>query len=270
MAALYTQTMETLTHTLVDGVATLTLNRPAVKNAINRQMADELADYVEAVGRDSAVRVLLIRGAGGDFCAGGDVSGMQGPSVRTPEQARLDMQRYRRMTLALHGLDKPVVASVDGVAYGAGFSLVMLADIVVVSERVRLSMAFQRIGLLPDCGAMYTLPRVVGLQRAKELVLSGRVLGAAEACALGIAMEAVPPDALAARAEAIAQSLAGASPTAVALAKRALSNSLGLSLEAMLEVETSGQAIALGTDYLAESRRRFLAKEPAQFQWPTA
>ena len=268
MQELGNHVFETLTHALHEGVATLTLNRPAVKNAINRQMGEELGDYFEAIGRDASVRVLLMRGAGQDFCAGGDVSGMSTGDARTPAQARIDMQRYRRLTLALHDLDKPVVACVDGVAYGAGFSLALLADLVLVSDRARLSMAFQRVGLLPDCGALYTLPRIVGLQRAKELMFSGRVLGGAEACALGIAMEMVPAAELAARAEAVAHSLAGASPIALSLGKRALDCSLGNTLAAMLEIEASGQAIALGSDYLAESRRRFLAKEPPQFQWP--
>ncbi len=259
---------QTLLHTLDRGVATLTLNRPAVKNAIDRQMGDALGDYFAAVRQDEQVRVLVIQGAGHDFCAGGDVSGMAAGGTRSAAQARVDMQRYRRMTRALHDLDIPVIACVDGVAYGAGFSLALLADMVLVSDRARFSMAFQRVGLIPDCGALYTLPRIVGLQRAKELIFSGRVLGAEEARQIGIAMEVLPADRLQARAMQIAHSLVGASPTAVALGKRALNASLDSNLDAMLEIEASGQALALGSPYLDESRRRFLAKEPPQFQWP--
>ncbi len=263
-------TYETIALSVDQGVATLTLNRPEVKNAINARMGQELGDYLESVRHDDAVRVLLMRGAGKDFCAGGDVSGMGTGGSRTAAQARQVMQLYRRMTLALHDLDKPVVASVDGVAYGAGFSLLLLADIVLVSDRVRLSMAFQRIGLIPDCGALYTLPRIVGLQRAKELVLSGRVVGGAEAQAIGIAMEVVPAAGLAARSAEIAASLAGASPVAAALGKRALNLSQDSTLDAVMEMEASGQAVAMSSEYMAESRRRFLAKEAPQFQWPAA
>lgn len=261
-------TYETITCALEDGVATLTLNRPAVKNAINHQMGEDLCSYFESVSQDDSVRVLLMRGAGNDFCAGGDVSGMGAGTARTPAQARQAMQLYRRMTLALHDIDKPVIACVDGVAYGAGFSLLLLADLVIVSDRVRLSMAFHRIGLIPDCGALYTLPRIVGLQRAKELVMSGRVLTGAQAQAMGIALEVIPPAGLAARTQEIARSFAGSSPIAAAISKRTLNLSLDSTLEAVLEMEASGQSVALASEYVAESRRRFLAKEPPQFQWP--
>ncbi len=259
---------ETIMYTLDHGVATVTLNRPDVKNAISRQMGDELGDCFQAVRQDDDIRVLVIQGAGNDFCAGGDVSGMASGGTRTAGQARIDMQRYRRMTMELHDIDKPVIASVDGVAYGAGFSLALLADLVLVSDRARLSMAFARVGLLPDCGALYTLPRIVGLQRARELIYSGRVATGTQAHEMGIALEVLPPAELQARALELARSLTGASPTALALTKRALNKSLDNTLDTMMEIEVSGQAIALGSDYMAESRRRFLAKEPAQFQWP--
>jgi 2-(1,2-epoxy-1,2-dihydrophenyl)acetyl-CoA isomerase len=262
-------TYETLSIEADQGVVTLTLNRPAVKNALNRQMGDELEACLHAIARDPAQRVLVITGADGNFCAGGDIGGMSAGGTRSAAQARQDFQRYRRITQTLHEMDKPVIAAVDGVAYGAGMSLALLADMVLVSDRVRLSMAFARVGLIPDLGAMYTLPRAVGTQRAKELVFSGRVLEAAEAQALGIAMEVVPAADLPSRAAAIAHSLLGASPTAVALAKRVLGQSFECDLPAVLELESSGQAIALSSDYMDEARRRFLAKQPPQFQWPT-
>ena len=141
-------------------------------------------------------------------------------------------------------------------------------DLELVSERARLCMVFQRIGLIPDMGAYYTLPRVVGLQRAKELIFSAREIDAAEAQRIGVAMEVVPADGLLARAHAIARSFAGASPVAMSISKRALQSSLGSDLPTLLEIEAAGQALASSSDYAKEAVRRFAAREPAQFHWP--
>lgn len=259
---------ETLICEVHDGVATLTLNRPEARNALNYAMADELGELLSRIRRDPDVRVLLMTGAGGAFCAGGDVRGMNTAGPRPASQIRDGMERYHRITSELMGLDKPVIAAVDGVAYGAGFSLALLADVVLLSDRARLSMVFQRIGLVPDLGALYTLPRCVGVQRAKDLIFSARELGPAEAMSMGIAMEVLPADALMARAQAVARSYCGASAAALGIAKRAINASLQSDLATMLELEASGQAIAAGSDYLKEAARRFVAKEPPQFQWP--
>ncbi|MGI4815712.1 MAG: enoyl-CoA hydratase/isomerase family protein [Janthinobacterium lividum] len=259
--------MNTLDYRVADGVATLTLNRPAAKNAIDIEMADELGDLFSAIRRDSEVRALVITGAGGAFCSGGDVRGMGKGPPRTHEQRRAGMERYRRLTAELAGIDRPVIAAVDGVAFGAGFSLALLSDIVLVSTRARFCMVFHRIGLIPDIGALYTLPRVVGLQRAKELIFSARDIEAEEAVKLGIALEVLEPEALLPRAQAIAKSFVGASPVAMSLSKQALQMSLQSDLNAMLEFEASGQALASGSEYAKESVRRFAAKEPAQFRW---
>ena len=129
-------------------------------------------------------------------------------------------------------------------------------------------MVFHRIGLVPDVGAWYQLPRVVGLQRAKELIYSAREFGADEAVRMNIALEALAPEALMPRAMELARSLAGASPTAFSLSKRALAATLQSDLETMLDMEASSQAIALSSAYFREAIRRFAAKEPAQFSWP--
>lgn len=250
------------------GVATVTLNRPGTKNALSATMMEELTALFRALRRDDEVRAVVLTGAGGDFCAGGDVKamGQQGPS--STEQRRARMAPVGDLTKAIFSLDKPLVAAVDGVAYGAGVSMALLADIVLVSTRVRMALVFHRIGLVPDVGAWYTLPRVVGLQRAKELVFSAREFGAAEAQQMGLAMEVLAPDALMARAMAIASSFVGASSTALSLSKQALQASLQSELTTMLDLEAAGQAIAVGSDFARESIRRFAAKEPAQFRWP--
>lgn len=262
--------MKTIDFRTEEGVAVLTLNRPEAKNALDPAMADELGEQLEALRAEAAVRALVITGAGGAFCAGGDVKAMGQGGPRTHAQRRDGMARYSRICTALMAMDIPVIAAVDGVAFGAGFSIALMCDIVLLSERARLCMVFQRIGLMPDMAAHYTLPRVVGLQRAKELIFSAREVDAAEALRLGIAMEVLPADALLPRAQAIARSFAGASPVAMGLSKRALQGSPGHDLQAVLAIEADGQATASASDYAREAVRRFAAREPAQFRWPAA
>lgn len=250
------------------GVAVLTLNRPQAKNAIDPATTDALTAALRELRADDEVRAVVLTGAGGDFCAGGDVKGMGGGASRTPEQRRAGMARYRELALALHGLDKPLVAAVDGVAFGAGLSMALYADLVLVSTRARMAMVFHRIGLVPDVGAWYTLPRAVGLQRAKELIYSAREFGAEEAVRMGLALEALAPDELLPRALLLAQSLADGSPTAFSLSKRALAATLQSDLDTVLDMEASAQAIAGSSEYFREAIRRFAAKESAQFRWP--
>jgi len=260
--------METLHYELRGGVAAVTLNRPQVKNALNAAMAHELGELLGRLRTDDDVRVVLLAGAGGAFCSGGDVKAMGVNRSRTQEQRLSDFKVFQRVAAELLALDKPVVAAAQGVAYGAGFSLLLLSDMVLLGDDARLSMVFQRIGLVPDLAAMYTLPRVVGLQRAKQLVFSAREVSAQEALTLGIASEVVAADKLDARAREVAEALAGASPVALSLAKRGLNASLQTDPASMLDIEADAQAIAGGSAYLQEALRRFTAKEAPQFRWP--
>ena len=257
-----------LLHARDGGVAILTLNRPEAKNALDAATTDALVALLRELRDSEDVRSVLLCGAGGDFCAGGGVKAMGQGGARSVEQRRAGMGRYRDLATALAALDKPVVAAIDGIAYGAGLSLALLADIVLVSERARMAMVFHRIGLVPDVGAWYTLPRVVGLQRAKELIFSAREFGAAEALRMNLAMEVLPPAELMPRALEIARSFDGASAAALSLSKQALQASLQSDLNAMLDLEASGQAIAGASEYAREAVRRFGAREPAQFRWP--
>jgi 2-(1,2-epoxy-1,2-dihydrophenyl)acetyl-CoA isomerase len=259
--------METIQYAVEAGVATLTLNRPARKNALDTVMRDEIGDVIAEVRRDREIKALIITGAGGAFCAGGD--------LRHIASAGLDSDGWRRWLVDLHGwlqdqitLDRPVIAAVDGVAYGAGFSLALTADFILATPRARFCMSFLRVGLIPDCGAFYSLPRFVGAQRAKELFLSCREVGAEEARELGIVFEIQREESLLDRATALAASFVQASPTAVALTKRAVDASLSGDLQTMLELEASGQAVALSSAYHREAVQRFMKKEPAKFQWP--
>ena len=259
--------MEAIQFSVYDQVATVTLNRPAQRNAIDDTMKRELIEAVRSVQADGSIRALVIAGAGGVFCAGGDIRAMQG-AVLDSAGRRERMLRYHDFVGPLIQLDRPVIAAVDGAAYGAGFSLALAADFVLASPQARFCMSFMRVGLVPDCGAFYTLPRVVGAQRAKELMLSAREVGADEALRLGIVMEVHPAGALLARAQAMAASFVHASPAAVSMVKRAVAVSAYNDLNALLEIEANAQAVASGTTQHREAVARFLDKQPARFQWP--
>jgi len=258
---------QTLLVDIADGIATLTLNRPQYKNALNGPMRDALRDAVQQIRADRTVRAVVLRGAGTDFCSGGDIRAM---NVTAADAGRNRMDDLHGWIALLVDLDRPVVAAVDGVAYGAGFSLALLADFIVATPRARFCMPFMKVGLVPDCGALYTLPRVVGMARARDLVFSAREVGAEEARQMGAVFEIVEEGQLHVRADQLARGLAGASPTAFALTKRALNQSNSADVRAMLELESLGQGIAFTTDYHHEAVRRFKEKEPPLFQWPTA
>jgi len=260
--------MNTLLCAIDHGVATVTLNRPDAKNALDATMADELGDLLDALRHDAAVRALVLTGAGGAFCAGGDVKAMASSGSRTPAERKAGMARYARIATTLADFERPVIAAADGVCYGAGLSLLLLCDIVLLSQRARLCMVFHRIGLIPDVGALYTLPRVVGLQRARELIFSAREIDAAEALRIGIAMEVHDVAGLLPRAEAIARSFADGPLLALGLSKKALQVSLGSDLASMLALEAEGQVLASTSEFAREAARRFAAREPAQFRWP--
>lgn len=260
--------MEAIVFSVQDQVATLTLNRPAQRNAFDEVMKRELVQAVRQVQADREVRALVLTGAGGVFCAGGDIRGMQS-AVHDSAGWRERMGQVRDFIQPLIELDRPVIAAVDGAAFGGGFSLALTADFILASPSARFCMSFLRVGLVPDCGAFYTLPRVVGAQRAKELMLSAREIDVHEAYRLGIVMEIHPREDLLARAQALAASLVHASPAALSMTKRALAASLHNDLNALLEIEANAQAVAFGTAQHRDAVSRFLSKQPAQFKWPT-
>ena len=252
---------------VADGVATLTLNRPANKNALGEDVRTGLARCVDAIEHDRGVRAVVLTGSGGAFCAGGDLRGIRA--------AELDNDGWRERMKSAHAwlarllsLDRVVVAAVDGPAFGAGFSLALAADFIVASPSARFCLSFMRLGLVPDFGVLHTLPRIVGVQRTKELMLSAREVSADEAKALGIVLEVVPQDELLRRAQALAASFVNASPLAVSLVKRALAAG-PTDLQTMLAIEADAQALCFNSAPHKAAVARFLDKQPALFQWPT-
>jgi 2-(1,2-epoxy-1,2-dihydrophenyl)acetyl-CoA isomerase len=246
--------------------AVITLDSPAERNALTGPVKDGLAQAVARVKADSSVRAVVIAGANGAFCAGGDLRAIASAGQLESDGMRARMQATNALFRELLSLDRPVIAAVDGAAYGAGFSLALAADFVLVTPRARFCMVFMRIGLVPDCGATYTLPRMVGAQRARELFLSAREVGAAEAVSMGLAMEQHDPAALLPRALALAESFAAASPLAVSLVKRFTLDAGAM--EAAFEAEANAQALCFQTTPHREAVQRFFDKQALAFQWP--
>lgn len=257
--------------TIEDGLCTVTMNRPEARNAFSEAMRSAFAEAVPRIAADAQIRAVILTGAGGAFCAGGDIRTMLELRPTTDiEGWRARMLGVQTWMRPLVELDKPLVAAVDGPAFGAGFGLALMADFVLASPRARFCMSFAKIGLVPDFAAMYTLPRVVGVQRAKELILSAREVDADEAQRLGIAMEIVPAESLMARARELATSMQGASPLVVSLVKRELGMALATDLRTTLHQEADHQAMCFESGYHAEAVRRFVAKEPAKFDFRAA
>jgi len=257
---------KTIHFTVVNHVATLTLDNPSKRNALDPAMRVEVAQVVARLRGDRSIRALILTGAGGHFCSGGDLRniatvGLDNEGWRNRLQ---DLHQWLQDLLTLHC---PVIAAVDGAAAGAGFSLALVADFILATPRARFCMSFLKVGLVPDVGAFYTLPRIVGVQRAKELMLSARDVEGPEALQLGLVMELHAPEDLMARAQALAASFVNASPTAVSLVKRAMAG-WGADLPALLELEANAQALAVGTTEHRTAIKRFLDKVPALFQWP--
>ena len=252
-----------------EGIATLTLNRPERKNALDLSIRAEIGDAVARVRSDKAVRSMILTGAGGDFCAGGDIRSMASTEL-SAEDGRQRMRGIHAWLRELIDLDRPVISAVDGAAYGAGFGLAVVADFVLATEHARFCASFMRVGLVPDSGLLYTLPRIVGLQRAKALFLSAVEIDAATARDWGIVFEVVPAESLLERARAIAACFVNASGAALGLIKAAVNRSFESDLASVLELEAAAQGVAFSTEYHRSAVRRFLDKQPPLFRWPSA
>jgi enoyl-CoA hydratase/carnithine racemase len=234
-----------------DGIAVLTLNRPAARNAIDDALRDALAAAIEHAATDPAVRALVLTGAPPAFCAGGDLKAMQERLSAPPGEVAMTgwhrQQALHRLILRLHHLPKPVIAAVNGAAAGLGCDLAMACDLILAAEDARFAMSFIARGLVPDGGGPFFLPRRVGLPRAKELVFSGRSVPADEALAIGLVDRLAPPPRVVEDAIAWARALSDGPAPARALAKTALNRSLETPIEAMLALASQSQAICFTT-----------------------
>ncbi|WP_231983024.1 enoyl-CoA hydratase/isomerase family protein [Nocardia sp. 852002-20019_SCH5090214] len=254
--------MQTVNVERHDGVVAVVMSRPEKKNAGSPAMWRELAETFTEIERTPGDRVMVLTGAGGDFCSGADLDGISGDALDY-------MKRASHAAAALSALTIPTIAKVDGVAVGAGWNLALGCDLVVAADRARFSQIFIRRALSLDFGASWLLPRLVGLQKAKELAFFGEILSAAEAYELGLVTRIVAPDELDSTVESMARQLVHAPAQALSLTKQLLDAAAdGGSIEAALQRENHAQANNIVGADAAEARAAFLEKRAALFYRP--
>jgi 2-(1,2-epoxy-1,2-dihydrophenyl)acetyl-CoA isomerase len=249
---------------VADAVATLTLDRPDALNSLTVPLKDELARTIRSLGRDAAVRAVVLTGAGRAFCAGQDLRERLEPDA-APLAAEV-RERYAPIILAMRRLEKPIIGAINGVAAGAGASLAFACDIRIAAEESSFILAFGRVGLVPDSGATWFLPRLIGASRAAELTMTTDPLSAADAERIGLVSRVVPGPSLLEEAHALAARLAAGAPVALGLTKRALNRAFGATLEDQLEYEAILQGIAGATADHAEGVAAFVEKRKPAFR----
>jgi len=242
-------------------IARVILNRPEKMNALDLDIRTSLLERLAPLVDDDKVRAIVLSGQGGNFCAGGDINTMQGGEAI---EHRKRMKHGHRVVRMLYDAEKPVVAAVEGYGVGAGAGLALAADLIVMGEAATIGFPFFRVGLIPDWGILHTLPRRVGVGRAKQALLTARMLKGPEALAVGLCDLLVPDAEVLARAMAEAERLAAQPRHAFALVKRQL-HLYPTPLEESLEMEALGQALGFNTADFREGRAAFLEKRKPEF-----
>ena len=256
-----------LLESLDAGVLTLTLNRPERYNAFNTSLVEALGRAVGRAAAEHECRVVLLTGAGKGFCAGADLTDRRiKPGESRPDLGESLDKRYNPLIRAMRKLPKPIVCAVNGAAAGAGANMALACDIVLAAKSAKFLQAFARIGLVPDAGGTWILPRLVGEARARALMMLADPIGAEEAAAWGMIYRVVDDDQLMGVAHEIAERLAAGPTRAYGLMKRAFAASFDNSLDAQLDLERDLQREAGATDEFVEGVRAFLEKRPANFR----
>lgn len=256
------------------GVLTLTIDRPEAKGALTHAMRDRLTDLLEEASTDLRVRVVVITGTGGAFCAGADLRGQPAapprpdgaPDRAVGDVARLVQRGWQRLVTAVQDCERPVVAVVDGVAAGGGVQLALACDLVVASDRARLVQSFVHRGIVPDAGAAYLLTRLVGPQRAKELFLLGEQVGADRALELGVVNRVVPAGELDTHVEELVATLASGPTRAYAATKQLVNRALDVDRDTALRDEAASQELIQGTADAGEGVTAFVERRAPTFR----
>ncbi|MEO6349237.1 MAG: enoyl-CoA hydratase-related protein [Candidatus Limnocylindrales bacterium] len=255
---------ETILRASADGVLTLTLNRPDALNSFTVEMKEALLAALKDAARDKQTRAIVLTGAGRAFSAGQDLKERQAPGVADlGTELRL---RYNPIITAMRRLEKPIVGAINGVAAGAGISIALACDIIIASENATFIEAFTRVGLVPDTGSSWFLPRLVGPARAAEMFFTADPVDAATAERIGLINRVVPADKLMDEANALATKLAKSAPIALALAKRALNRALDSTLDEALDFEAQLQSVAGRSNDHTEGVLAFVEKRVANFK----
>jgi len=255
--------VETLEISRQNGVVTVTMNRPEKKNAANATMWHELLETFRTIGANPDDRVMVLTGAGGEFCSGADLSSRGERQARSGSLG--SMRVITDVCMALQRMPQPTIAKVRGVAVGAGCNMALVCDLVVAGDTARFSEIFSRRGLSVDFGGTWVLPRRVGLHRAKELAFFADIISAAEANEMGLVNRVLPDDELDSFVDVWASRLAAGPPIALAQTKRMLNNAFNVTLEQALEDEGAAQANNFTTSDTAEAMAAFLEKREPRF-----
>lgn len=255
---------ETLLMDLKDQVAIVRMNRSQSMNALEHQLCLDLVDCLGILSECEEARVVILTGSGNAFSAGGDLREL---SERMPvDEARKYVLNVSKVIQAIQKLEKPVIAAVNGAAVGAGFSIAMACDLIVASEKAIFSQSFVRVGLVPDLGATYFTPRLIGLHKGKELAFAGKIMSANELTQMGMINYAVPHEELEDKAFELARQIAEGAPIAIRLTKKLLNQSLTASLEEMMELEAQFQATCMQSEDFTEGIKAFYEKRKCQFK----
>jgi len=254
-----------------DGVALLEMNRPDRRNAFSDEIKDGLRDATATLSRTSGLRALVFTGSGGTFCAGGDLKAMlrrhEAGEANTADDVEARMNAIHAWFRVLRDMPVPVIVAVDGPAVGAGLGLALVGDLVLASETAVFGATFAKVGAVPDCNLMWSLPRIVGLQRARELFYTARLVDAQEALRLGLCLEVLPRDRLMDRAREVAAMMAETSPEAFALTKEITGRAMQSDSDTILAAETAAQRICLTSAYHIDAVTRFAAKARPRFDF---
>jgi enoyl-CoA hydratase/carnithine racemase len=254
--------LQTLVVGRADGIVTITMNRPARKNAIDGLMFDELLASFREIGGNDQDRVVVLTGAGGEFCSGLDLSAMEGRETH----GLFAMRHVGDVATALYRLPQPTIAKVRGVAVGAGMNMALLCDLVVASDTARFSEIFARRGLTIDFGGSWVLPRRIGMHRAKELTLLADTIDVDEVDRIGLVNRVVPDAELDKFVDDWATRLAAGPPIALSQSKRLLNNAVGITLEQAIDEEGAAQTINMVTEDTVEAVASFLEKRDPTFK----
>lgn len=245
------------------GIAFIRINNPENRNALDVPLRKEMTRALEAAGTDTEVRVIILAGVGDHFCAGGDIKSM---GDFTPQQARQRMKLGHESIRLIQNIEKPVIAMVHGYAAGAGMNITLACDLVFAADDTRFIQGFVKIGLLSDVGGLYFLPRLLGVQRAKELIFKGGRLDATEAEKLGMVNRVVPRDQLESETMAFAENLAEGPAFTIGLMKKMINKGLDCSLDTFLEMEAGMQALCFNSAENREGVVSFLEKRKPDFK----
>jgi len=247
-----------------ENIAIITLNRPEKMNAFNRQMALLLQKILDDCSADKNTRVIYLTGNGKAFCAGQDLSEMAG--AQAPGFEKILAEHYNPIVTRIRNIEKPVVCAVNGVAAGAGANIALCCDIVIAAQSASFIQAFSKIGLIPDSGGTFTLPRLIGWQKASALMMLGDRVSADDAEKYGMLYKVFADDVFAASSMKIAATLAAMPAKALAYTKQALNASLNNSFETQLKTEDSLQSAAANTDDYREAVKAFIEKRRPVFK----